>query len=123
MSPQIRVHRKGYTRKDGIYVKPITFLIKDRDWHRYMYVEVPESKLGKLKEFLIENKITEEKNIEDVESFNFPVQPVEDIFLLVKFLKENGIDFNLIPYIKLPKKDQDIFWKFVEDNNIWDEEV
>lgn len=27
---KIRVHRKGYTRKDGIRVKPTYFLIKDR---------------------------------------------------------------------------------------------
>ncbi len=30
MSTKIRVHRKGYTRKDGTRVKPTTFLIKDR---------------------------------------------------------------------------------------------
>ncbi len=30
MSAKIRVHRKGYTRKDGTRVKPTTFLIKDR---------------------------------------------------------------------------------------------
>lgn len=30
MSPKIRIHRKGYTRKDGIRVKPTSFLIRDR---------------------------------------------------------------------------------------------
>jgi hypothetical protein len=93
-----------------------------QDWHRFVYVEVPESKLDKLKKFLFKNQITEEKDIEEIESFNFPINPVEDVFLLVRFLKKNNIDFNLIPYIKLPKKDYEKFWKFLEEIDIWDEE-
>ncbi len=90
-------------------------------WGSFVYMEITKYKLGKFKKFLTENRIATKEQIEEVQSINLPVNPPEDVILLMKFLRENNIDFSIISFIKLPTSSYDSLVRFCDENNISDE--
>jgi hypothetical protein len=96
-------------------------LLEIINWGSFVYIELPKYKLARLKKFIIENRIAKKEQIEEVQSIDLPVNPPENIIPLMKFLRENKIDFSIIPFIKLPTRDYDALLKFCDENNIWDE--
>jgi hypothetical protein len=96
-------------------------LLEPINWGSFVYIEIPKYKLARFKKFIAENRIAKKEQIEEVQSIDLPVNPPEDIIPLMKFLRENKIDFSIIPFIKLPTKDYDALMRFCNENNIWDE--
>ncbi len=97
-------------------------LLEAINWGSFVYIEIPKYKLRKFKRFLTENRIAKKEQIEEVQSIDLPVNLPEDIIPLMKFLRENKIDFSIVPFIKLPTKDYEALLKFCDENNIWDEQ-
>ncbi len=95
--------------------------IESIDWGNFVYAELPKYKLAKFKRYVTENCIAGAEQIEEIQSIDLPINPPEDIILLIKFLKESRIDFSIIPFVKLPIKDYDALMRFCNENNIWDE--
>lgn len=95
-------------------------LLEAINWGNFVYIDIPKYKLVKFKKFVSENHIAKKEQIEEVQSINLPVNPPEDIVLLMKFLRENNIDFSIISFIKLPKN-YDALIRFCDENNISDE--
>ena len=96
-------------------------LLEPINWGSFVYIEIPKYKLARFKKFISENRIAKKEQIEDIQSVDLPVNPPEDIIPLIRFLRENKIDFSIIPFIKLPTKDYDALLRFCDVNNIWDE--
>jgi hypothetical protein len=79
------------------------------NWGGFVYIQLFQKDLRKLKKFIIDNGIAEAESIEEIQSGNWPCNPVEKITLLMYYLKKNNIDFTVHASVKLPKKELDAF--------------
>jgi hypothetical protein len=79
------------------------------NWGSVVYIQLFRKDLRQLKKFIIDNGIAKAENIEEIQSGNWPCNPVEKITLLMEYLKKNNIDFTVHANVKLPKKDLDAF--------------
>ena len=96
-------------------------LLEPINWGSFDYIVIPKYKLVKFKKFIVENHIAKEEQIEEVQSIDLPVNPPEDVILVMRFLRENKIDFSISSFVKLPMKDYDALVRFCDEKNISDE--